>query len=150
MRTLTRTAFNEYAPVVLLDDPIRQREAETRSLAAFLRSKERIVNPGDVLRSNAYPCVSEIDNQRSIDGTSVHSKPAAVGHRIARVQYKVHKDLLKLRRAAVCRLKMLAIGAGDFERRTSQLRLQQLKRVVKYSIDIDLTELSIASAGEVQ
>ena len=47
-------------------------------------------------------------------------------------------------------LKMLAIGAGDFERRTSQLRLQQLKRVVKYSIDIDLTELSIASAGEVQ
>src|ERR1700730_11547575 len=150
MRAFAWTAFHENAPVVLLDDPIRQGEAEARALPDVLGGEERIVNARDVLRCNSHTGVAEVDNQRAIHGARVYRQSSPAGHRVAGVEYKIHENLLKLRCAAICRLEMCAIIAGNLEPGVAQLWLQQLKRVVKNAVEVKLTELSIASARKVQ
>src|SRR5689334_14172121 len=150
MRAFARPALYEDAPVVLLNNPVRQRQAETSPLPNFLCRKERVINTGNVLGRNTYPSVSKIDHQRGIDRSSVDRQPSTIRHRITSVQYQIHKHLLKLGCAAVGRLQMLAIGARDLEFCISQLWLQQLERVFKDLVDLNFPELRIAGARKVQ
>src|SRR2546425_4857682 len=123
MRAFTGAALDEDAAAVFLYDSIRQSESQTRSLSGFLRGEEGIVNAGDMLRGDAYARVAEVDNQRGIDRACVYREPAAAGHRVARVQDQVHKDLLQLRSAAVRRREALTEVAHDLELGVAQLRL---------------------------
>ena len=96
MSALAGTALNKDAPVVFLNNAVRQREAKAGSLSNLLGGEERVVDSRDVFGCDSNAGVPKIDYQRAVDRAGVYGQLAAVGHSVTRVQDQVHENLLKL------------------------------------------------------
>src|SRR5260370_583622 len=99
-------AFKRYPAPCLLDDALRQRQAEPRSFAWFLRGEERLEDAPNVLRGYARTVVGDRDervamivrSQCDSDRTRASSTRFAG---VSRVQEGIHEDLKQPRSVTV-------------------------------------------------
>src|SRR5438067_9694676 len=99
---LAGRAFNRDRAAVLLDDPIRDGQAEAGAFADFLGGEERIEDPQLKSGRNPVPGIDERDlDRRGGDGSRNANRLAwRVEHRVARVRQQVDEHLLELDRIA--------------------------------------------------
>ena len=82
---------------VLLHDAVGDRQAEAGALADLLRREERIVDPRELFGRNPGAGVGDFD-RRADRALRLRDdrEPAALRHRVARVQEQVQEHLLEL------------------------------------------------------
>ena len=81
---------------VLLDDSVRDRQAEPRAFPDILGGEERIVNPRELFGGNARSRVADFDAGSLLAATGDDTQPAPLRHRVARVEEQVQEHLLEL------------------------------------------------------
>src|SRR2546426_509918 len=87
---------------MLVDDAVRDGQAQARSLSDVLGGEERIEDPPLEPRGNPVSRIGERDlHDRGADRTRDANRLARrVGHRVARIRQEVDEDLLELNRIA--------------------------------------------------
>ena len=82
--------------LVLAHDAVGDRQAEAGALADRLGREERIVDARQVLARNARPGVADFGHDSPVFDARADRQPAALRHRVARVQEQVQEHLLQL------------------------------------------------------
>src|SRR3954452_19726241 len=94
--TLADRAVAADRALMLVHNPVDDRQAEARAAADRFRGEKRIVDARQLLRGDARTRVSHLGD----GGVAVHPRrnrqPASAWHRVARVQEQVEEHLLEL------------------------------------------------------
>src|SRR6185437_13542066 len=107
---LSNRAVASDHPVVLVDDPVGDRQAEAGAAADRLGGEERIVDARQLLWRDPRSGVGNLGDRLAVDNARRHRQPAALRHRVARVEEQVEKHLLQL-----------VLDAADDDRRGRQI-----------------------------
>src|SRR5438876_2164246 len=153
-RSFVGRALHANLASVLLDNPISHRKPQTG--AAFLTilgrsfgGEERIVNALNMLLRDSAAGVGD-DNAHSVAIRSQNSQRAPVRHRIFGIEEEIQEHLLQSAIISLDRRQVLRKLIPYTNFRRLELVLKQAQGVEDDAIDINLSELSAAGAGEVQ
>ena len=79
---------------MILDNAIRNSEAESRALTRVLGGEERIVYPFDVLLRDSNPGVTDVNQHHGVVHRGVDTQFPAARHCIPGIEKEVDEDLL--------------------------------------------------------
>src|SRR3954453_23434730 len=151
-RPLSNCAVAADHPVVLVDDPVGNRQAEPGPAADRLRREERIVDAGQLLGRDPGPGIGDLGERLAVDDARRHREPAAARHRIAGVQEQVEEHLLQLVLDAADDHGLARQIAANLDAADLELMLEQREYVADHRIQIDLYAIigRRSGTGEVQ
>src|SRR5439155_11704548 len=131
---LARRAHHRDRAAVLLDDPIRDGQAQARAFADLLGGEERIEDPPLEPGRNPVPGIDERDLDRRGADRSRNANRLAwrVDHRVARVRQQVDEHLLQLDGIANDHGLLRAQVERDFDLAQSELLLHEGQRTLDY------------------